>query len=47
MSTVLERGDLFLFYRSRVGIDEVDELLDDVQRFLFRPRTGVEHGTWR
>jgi hypothetical protein len=46
MSIVLERGDLFLFYRSRVGIDEVDEL-DDVQRFLFRPRTGVEHGTWR
>jgi hypothetical protein len=34
MSTVLERGDVFFFYRPRVDATEVDEL-EDVQRFFF------------
>ena len=34
MSRVVERGDVFFFYRPRVAADEVDEL-DDVQRFFF------------
>lgn len=34
MSTTLERGDIFFFYRPRVGIDEVRSL-EDVQRFFF------------
>jgi hypothetical protein len=34
MSRVVERGDVFFFYRPRVGTDEVDTL-EDVQRFFF------------
>jgi hypothetical protein len=34
MTEVLERGDIFWFYRPRVGVDEVRDL-DDVQRFFF------------
>jgi hypothetical protein len=34
MSTELERGDIFFFYRPRVGLDEVRSL-EDVQRFFF------------
>jgi hypothetical protein len=34
MSTVLESGDVFFFYRPRVGVEEVKGL-DDVQRFFF------------
>jgi hypothetical protein len=33
MSTELERGDIFFFYRPRVGRDEVRSL-EDVQRFF-------------
>jgi hypothetical protein len=33
-STVLERGDLFFFYRPRVDTEEVNEL-EEVQRFFF------------
>lgn len=33
MSGVIERGDIFFFYRPRVDATEVDEL-DDVQRFF-------------
>jgi hypothetical protein len=33
MSDILEQGDIFFFYRPRVGATEVDEL-SDVQRFL-------------
>jgi hypothetical protein len=32
-STILERGDVFFFYRPRVEADDVDDL-DEVQRFL-------------
>jgi hypothetical protein len=34
VSQTLERGDLFFFYRLRVGEDRVDDL-DEVQRFFF------------
>jgi hypothetical protein len=34
MSTVLERGDVFFFYRPRVELEEADGL-EDVQRFFF------------
>ncbi|MEA2127452.1 MAG: hypothetical protein QOJ85_343 [Solirubrobacteraceae bacterium] len=34
MTEVLERGDIFWFYRPRVGVDQVHDL-DDVQRFFF------------
>jgi hypothetical protein len=34
MTEVLERGDVFWFYRPRVGVEEVRDL-DDVQRFFF------------
>lgn len=34
MSTELERGDVFFFYRPRVGIEEVRSL-QEVQRFFF------------
>jgi hypothetical protein len=34
MSTELERGDIFFFYRPRVGIEQVRSLAD-VQRFFF------------
>jgi hypothetical protein len=34
MTEVLERGDIFWFYRPRVGVEQVREL-DDVQRFFF------------
>jgi hypothetical protein len=34
MSRILERGDLFFFYRPRVDTDRIDGL-DDVQRFFF------------
>lgn len=33
MSRILERGDIFFFYRPRVDVTEVDEL-EDVQRFF-------------
>jgi hypothetical protein len=33
MSEILEQGDLFFFYRPRVGVEEVRSL-DDVQRFF-------------
>ena len=33
MSEVLERGDIFFFYRPRVGVEQVRSL-DDVQRFF-------------
>jgi hypothetical protein len=34
MSIELERGDIFFFYRPRVGVPEVKRL-EDVQRFFF------------
>jgi hypothetical protein len=34
MTLILERGDLFFFYRPRVGTDRVDDI-DDVERFFF------------
>jgi hypothetical protein len=34
VSRVLERGDVFFFYRPRVGVERVDGL-EDVQRFFF------------
>ncbi|HEV7884247.1 MAG TPA: hypothetical protein VGO81_11810 [Solirubrobacteraceae bacterium] len=34
MTEVLERGDIFWFYRPRVGVDDVHDLAD-VQRFFF------------
>jgi hypothetical protein len=34
MSTIVEQGDIFFFYRPRVDVAEVDDL-DDVQRFFF------------
>ena len=33
MSEIIEQGDVFFFYRPRVGIEEVDDL-EDVQRFF-------------
>jgi hypothetical protein len=33
MSEILEQGDVFFFYRPRVGVEEVRGL-DDVQRFF-------------
>jgi len=33
VSTVLERGDVFFFYRPRVEREEADDL-EDVQRFF-------------
>ena len=33
MSRTVEQGDVFFFYRPRVGTGEVDEL-SDVQRFF-------------
>jgi hypothetical protein len=34
MSRIIEQGDIFFFYRPRLGVDAVDELTD-VQRFFF------------
>jgi hypothetical protein len=34
VSHIVEQGDVFFFYRPRVGVDEVEEL-GDVQRFFF------------
>jgi hypothetical protein len=34
MTEALERGDIFWFYRPRVGVEQVRDL-DDVQRFFF------------
>ncbi|HWE11284.1 MAG TPA: hypothetical protein VG325_18185 [Solirubrobacteraceae bacterium] len=39
MSVELERGDIFFFYRPRVGLSEV-RTLDDVQRLFFVLRVG-------
>jgi hypothetical protein len=34
MSEIIEQGDIFFFYRPRVGVEEVRGL-DDVQRFFY------------
>jgi hypothetical protein len=34
VSRIVEKGEVFIFYRPRVGLDEVRDLAD-VQRFFF------------
>lgn len=43
-SQVLEEGDIFFFYRPRVGTEEVDDI-EDIQRFYMI--TAPEDGRYR